>query len=157
MAKKQLYWEDVKVGDEVTTLAHVFTSQTLVRFAGGGGDFNPLHYEFQFAQANLQPRPIVHGQFKRAVLVHMLTDWIGDQGRIKKFGCQFRGVDLPRLMKSMGEPQDGETWYAKGKVTAKRAEDGEHLVDCEIGLENAQGQVTTPATATVALPSKGQK
>ena len=152
---KQLYWEDVKEGDEVTPLSQVFTSQTLVRFAGGGGDFNPLHYELQFAQANLQERPIVHGQFKRAVLVHLMTDWAGDQGRIKKLSCQFRGVDLPRLMKSMGEPQDGETWTAKGKVTGKRVEDGEHLIDCDIGLENEQGQVTTPGKATVVLPSRG--
>lgn len=152
---KQLYWEDVKVGDEVTPLTHIFTSATLVKFAGGGGDFNPLHYEMQFAQANVQPRPIVHGQFKRAVLVHLVTDWIGDQGRIKKFACQFRGVDLPRLMKTMGEPQDGETWTAKGKVTGKRVEGGEHLVDCEIGLQNSQGQVNTPGTAIVSLPSRG--
>lgn len=156
MAKKQLYFEDVKEGDPVTPLKHIFTSQTLVRFAGGGGDFNPLHYEAEFARANRQARPIVHGQFKRAVLVHLLTDWVGDFGSIKKFSCSFRGIDLPRLMKTMQEPQDGETWTAKGKVTGKRVENGENLVDVEIGLENSKGEVTTPGTATVALPSRAR-
>jgi hypothetical protein len=54
----------------------------------------------------------------------------------------------------MNEPVEGETWQCKGKVSKKYVEEGEHLVDLEIGLENGKGQVTTPGTATVALPSK---
>jgi acyl dehydratase len=44
MGKKQLYYEDVEVGGEVTPLAKVATSQMLVKWAGASGDFNPLHY-----------------------------------------------------------------------------------------------------------------
>ncbi|MBI2329662.1 MAG: hypothetical protein HYU85_08560 [Chloroflexi bacterium] len=58
-------------------------------------------------------------------------------------------------MKTTSEPHEGETWWCKGKVTKKYVEGDEHLVDCEIGVENGKGEVTTPGTATVILPSRG--
>lgn len=154
MAKKQLYWEDVKEGTQVTPLAKVASSQMLVKWAGASGDFNPIHYEDTIARAQKLDRPIVHGQLKRAWLVQLLTDWIGDDGFVKRFACQFRAVDYPRLMKSLTEPGEGETWWCKGNVTKKYIENDEHLVDCEIWLENGKGDKTTTGSATVILPSR---
>jgi hypothetical protein len=54
----------------------------------------------------------------------------------------------------MNEPVEGETWNCKGKVVKKYVDEDQHCVDLEIGVENGKGQVTTPGTATVALPSK---
>ncbi len=153
---KQVYWEDVKVDGEVTPLPKVATRQMLVRWAGASGDFNPLHYDDAFAEASGVGKPIVHGALKRAWLVQLMTDWMGDQGTLKKFSCQYRGMDYPRLMKSMGEPQEGETWWCKGKVTKKYVEDDEHYADCDIWVENGKGEVTTPGKATVVLPSKAK-
>lgn len=127
----------------------------LVKFAGASGDFNPLHYEDTFAASQGVGRAIVHGQLKRAWLVQLITDWIGEQGTLKKFSCRFRAMDYPRLMKTTAEPQEGETWWCKGKVTKKYVEDGEHYVNCNIWVENEKGEVTTPGSATVVLPSRG--
>ena len=152
---KQIYWEDVEVGSEVTPLPKVATTQMLVKWAGASGDFNPLHYDDSFAASQGAGKPIVTGQLKRAWLVQLMTDWIGEQGTLKKFSCRFRAMDYPRLMKTMTEPHQGETWWCKGKVTKKYVEGDEHLVDCHIRIENGQGEVTTPGNATVALPSIG--
>jgi hypothetical protein len=84
-----------------------------------------------------------------------MTDWIGEEGTLRKFSCQYRAMDYPRLMKTMTEPQEGETLYCKGKVTKKYVEGDEHCVDCIIGVENEKGEVTTPGRATVVLPSRG--
>ena len=153
---KQLYWEDVKEGDEVTPLSKVGTTRMLVKYAGAAGDFNPLHYEDTFAESQGTGKPIIHGQLKRAWLIQLLTDWIGEEGFIKKFSCRFRAMDHPRLMVGTADCQEeGETWWCKGKVTKKYVENGEHYLDCNIGVENGQGEVTTPGTATIILPSKG--
>jgi hypothetical protein len=48
----------------------------------------------------------------------------------------------------------GSPISAKGSVTKKYEQDGQHLVDCEIWLENQEAQKTTPGSATVALPSR---
>ena len=152
---KQLYWEDVAEGTEVTTLPKVATSQMLVKWAGASGDLNPLHYDIPFAETQGVGKPIVHGALKRQWLVQLMTDWAGEEGNLKKFSCSYRAMDWPRAMKTMSEPQDGETWLCKGKVTQKYTEGNEHLVACDIWIENGKGEVTTPGTATVVLPSKG--
>lgn len=152
--KKLLYWEDLEVGSEVTALSKVATTQMLVKWAGASGDFNPLHYEDTFAASQGVGKPIVHGQLRRAWLVQLLTDWIGEQGTLRNFSCQFRGIDYPRLMKDISEPREGETWWCKGKVTKKYGEGQEHYLDCDIWIENGKGEVTTRGNATVALPTR---
>jgi hypothetical protein len=127
----------------------------LVRFAGASGDFNPAHYEDSFAKAAGQERAFVHGQLKRAWLVQLMVDWLGgNPGRLKKLSCRFRSIDLPRIMKTIGEPHEGETWTCGGKVTKKYEEDGHYLVQCDIWIENGLGEKTTTGTAIAELPSQ---
>jgi len=152
---KQLYWEDIEVDSEVTPLAKVATTIMLVKWAGASGDFNPLHYDNAFADSQGVGSPIVHGALKRQWLIQLMTDWMGEEGTLKKFSCRYRAMDYPRNMKSLTEPEEGETWYCKGKVTKKYVEDSQHYVDCNIWLENGKGEVTTPGSATVVLPSRG--
>jgi len=155
MAKKQLYYEDVEVGSEVAPLAKISTMLMAVKWAGASGDFNPHHYDDAFAATQGTDGVITHGALKRAWLVNLITDWIGDEGWVKKFSCQYRALDRPRRMASMVTPQEGETWWCKGKVTNKYVEDDQHLVECEIWVENGKGEKTTPGNATVILPSRG--
>ncbi|MDD5039079.1 MAG: hypothetical protein PHN78_07160, partial [Dehalococcoidales bacterium] len=106
-----------------------------------------------FAKVSGVGKPVVHGALKRQWLVQLMTDWIGDEGFLKKFSCQYRAMDYPRYMKTMAEPQEGETWVCKGKVTKKYVEGKEHLVDCDIAIENGKGEPTVVGKATVVLPA----
>ena len=154
---KQLYYEDVEVGSEVTPLKKIATTRMLVQWAGASGDFNPLHYELEFAKDLGVGSPIVHGALKRAWLVNLMTDWIGERGKLKKLSCRYRGMDYPRKMKTFTMPHDGEIWWCKGKVTKKYIDGDEHLVECEIWVENGKSDKTTQGKATAALPSKAGK
>jgi hypothetical protein len=151
---KQLFWEDIKEGDAVTTLPKIATTQMLVKWAGASGDLNPLHWDEKFAANQGVGKPIVHGALKRQWLVNLMTNWIGDEGFLKKFSCQYRSMDWPRPMATMTDPEEGETWNCKGKVTKKYVEGGQHCVDCDIWVENGKGEMTTPGKATVILPTK---
>ena len=86
---------------------------------------------------------IIHGALKSAWLAELVTKWIGHSGRLLKLSVQYRGIDYP-----------GDTLTCRGRVKSRRVEDGVGIVDLEIGLENGDGQVTTPGTAVVALPVK---
>lgn len=141
---EQLFWEDVEEGTEVTPLEKQPTTQQLVRWAGASGDFYQIHYDKDFALGNALPGVIVHGALKSAWLGQLLGDWAGEDGSVRKYGCSYRGMDVP-----------GDTLTCKGKVTKKYVEGNEHLVECEIWLENSKGEKTTPGTAVVVLPSKG--
>ncbi len=155
--KGQLYWEDIEVGLEIPPLAKVPTTQMLVQWAGASGDFNPLHYQDSFAGAQGVGRPIVHGQLKRAWLVQFISRWIGEQGTLTKFACQFRGMDYPRPMKTIVEPEEGETCWCKGKVSKKYVSGEQHFAECDIWLENSKGEKTTTGSAAFILPSRGSQ
>ena len=158
--RKQLYFENVSVGDEVTPLLKTATHVMLVRWAGASGDFNPLHYDYFYAKAQGQPDVVTTGGLKRAWLIQLMTDWIGEWGTLTAFSCTFRAPDFPCETKTpdqlafLGESKPGLTNWCKGKVTKKYVKDGEHCVECDIWIENAKGEVTSPGQATVVLPSK---
>ncbi len=138
----QLHYEDVKIGTEIPTLEKNPTTTMLVMWAGASYDFNPLHFDKDMAAKMGFPTVLMHGRLGAAFLSQMLTDWIGDQGKIKKFSVQYRGNAVP-----------GDKLLCKGKVTKTYVEGNEYLVECEIWIEK-EGQKVTPGTAVVALPSK---
>lgn len=140
---KVLYWEDVEEGQELPPLIKRPTTRQLVQYAGASGDFYEIHYDKDFAQANGLPGVIIHGALKMAFLAQLVTDWIGEWGTLKRFSVQYRGMDVP-----------GDTLTCKGRVTRKWVENGQHLVEAEIWLENGKGERTTPGSAVVVLPSR---
>jgi hypothetical protein len=153
---RALYWDEVEVGNELPTLEKIATTQMLAKWAGASGDFNPLHYEFSFAKSQGVGTPIVHGQLKRAWLVQLVMNWIGELGSIRKLSCQFRAIDYPVGMISMTEPITNEpTHYCKGKVTNKYMENGISFVEAEIWVEDANGKASTPGKTLVILPKRG--
>ena len=140
---EQLCFEDVEEGMELPTVEKNPTTQQLVKYAGASGDYYQIHYDQEFAKANGLPNVILHGALKNAFLGHLMTNWVGEHGTLRKLSAQYRGMDVP-----------GTPIYAKGVVTKKYVENGENLVECDIWLENHKGEKTTPGSALVALPTK---
>lgn len=133
-------WDDITEGMFIPELKKKPNSQQLVLWAAGSGDFYQIHYDKDFAVNTGLSGTIVHGALKNAFLGQMLHDWVGNDGRIKKYSCSYRGMDFP-----------DEEFTCKGKVTRKYEEGGEKLVDLEIWGENPQGKQTTPGNATVRI------
>ena len=131
---------DVNVGESLPDVVKAPGRKQLVQYAAGSGDFNPLHYDADFPQAKTIGDNIVHGRMKYASLGEVVSNWLGHTGHVQTIACQYRGMDL-----------QGTTFTCKGVVTGKREENGRKLVDLEVWTENAQGQRTTPGSATVVL------
>jgi len=140
---EQVYFEDVNEGEEIPALKKNCSSQQLVLWAAGSGDFYQIHYDKDFAQSTGLKGIIVHGALKNAFLGHLLHDWVGEKGSIKKFGCSYRGMDEPN-----------QDIVCKGVITKKRQEGDENIVELDIWTENPEGKKTSPGTAAVTLPSK---
>ena len=139
----QVYFDGVQEGMELPTLRKDPTTQQLVMYAGASGDYYQIHYDLEFAKNNGLPNVILHGALKNAFLGHLVTDWIGEWGTLKKLSVQYRGMDVP-----------GTPAYVKGVVKKKYVQDGENMVECEIWLENHEGDHTTPGYAVATLPSR---
>ena len=138
----RLYYEDITEGEALPTLEKTPSTRQLAMYAGASGDYYEIHYDQEFAKARGLPSVIVHGALKSGFLGQLLTDWIGDRGRIRKLEVQYRGMDI-----------QGEAIDCKGRVTRRFQEDGQDLVECEVWTENPSGDRTTRGTALVSLPS----
>jgi acyl dehydratase len=131
---------EVEVGDALAEIAKAPGRLQLVQYAAGSGDFNPLHYDPEFPQAQALGGNIVHGRMKYASLGELVSNWLSHTGRIVSISCQYRGMDMM-----------GDRFVAKGVVAAKREEGGRRLVELDVWTENAGGQKTTPGRALVEL------
>jgi len=140
---QQLYYEDIAVGSQITPLVKQPTTRQLVMWAGASGDYNPIHYDQDFAQSRGLPGVIVHGQLICSFLGQLISDWIGEQGSLRKLTCSYKGMNFP-----------GETITAKGKITKKYVEGGEHRVECNIWVENPKGEKTASGMAIAIMPSR---
>jgi acyl dehydratase len=133
-------YHEVSVGDQLPELVKSPDRLQLVQYCAGSGDFNPLHWDVQFPQAQAIGDNIVHGRMKYASLGELVSNWLGHRGRVVSISCQYRGMDM-----------QGATFVCKGQVTAKH--DDRHRVEIEVWTENAEGKKTTPGTAVVELPA----
>lgn len=75
---------------------------------------------------------------------HILTNWAGDDGFIKKMYGELRRFNVV-----------GDTTWIKGQVVKKYLdENGEPCVDVDCWGENQRGEITMPGHATIILPSR---
>ena len=143
MAEQKLYFEDVSEGDEAPEVIHELTRTDLVQYAGASGDFNPMHHDEVKAQAAGLPSVFGHGMFSAGFLARAVTDYVG-VGSLTKYKVRFAKQTWP-----------GETFKTQIKVTGKRKEDGDNLIDLECTLVNGDGEVKVQGEAVAALPSRG--
>jgi acyl dehydratase len=116
----------VNVGDELPPLAVRVTREQLVRYAGASLDFNPIHWNERFAKEVGLPGVIAHGMLTMALGGRLVTDWLGDPGRLVEYGARFtRPVVVPdddtgalvEFTGKVGEVRDDGT--ARIDITAK--------------------------------------
>ncbi len=146
--RKQLVFEDVDVGDEVTPLVKGPMSPVhLMRWSAAMENWHRIHYDETFAKEHEKlPERLVNGSWKQHVMAQMMKDWVGLGGWLWRISFQFRKMD--------------EVWStvtAWGRVIDKREVGDYGIVECEIGLRNDDGQESTPGSATVVLPLRDGK
>lgn len=89
------------------------TRTQIVRFAGAAGDFNPMHHDEPFAQANGQPSVFAMGQLTAALLGSAVAQRVG-RGNVACYGVRFKDKVWPgdRLILS-GRLLDERRWDLK--------------------------------------------
>lgn len=84
------------------------------------------------------------GAQRHCWLIHLLTNWMGDEGWLKKNYAEYRRFVY-----------FSDVVWLKGRVTRKYVdEDGEYCVDIETSGVNQRGEETMPGHSTVVLPSR---
>ncbi len=103
-----------------------------------------VHYLKSAAKAVGVPYMYDAGAERHSWLIHLLTNWMGDDGWIKKNYAEYRKFVYL-----------SDAVWLKGKVTKKYIdENGEPCVDVESSAVNQRGEDTMPGYSTLILPSR---
>jgi len=115
----------ISLGDEIPAVEFRLTRDTLVRYAGASGDFNPIHYRDDVASSVGLPGVLAHGMLTMGVAVQSTVRWIGDPGRILDYQTRFT---RPVVV----DPDSGATISVAGKVAQVDDESGTARVDLTV-------------------------
>jgi acyl dehydratase len=141
MSTREMYFDDVKEGDEIPPfVVNNLTRTDLVRYAGASGDFNPIHHDQTFAEAAGNPTVFAHGMLSAGFVGKCLTDYVGVQN-LRKLKVRFATRVWP-----------GDTITCAGKVTKRYQQDGHHFIEGELQARNQKGEVAIYGSFRAELP-----
>ncbi|GAA4182349.1 MaoC/PaaZ C-terminal domain-containing protein [Gryllotalpicola kribbensis] len=113
------------VGDVVAEAAFPLTRDSLVRYAGASGDFNPIHYRDDVAVSVGLPGVLAHGMLTMGLAVQPVSDWVGDPGRILDYQVRFT---RPVVV----DPESGAEVLVVAKVGKLDTEAGQARIDLTV-------------------------
>jgi acyl dehydratase len=109
------------------------TRTDFVRYAGAGGDLNPIHHDEPLAQSLGLPSVFGMGMLHAGMLGTRLAGWVGP-GNIESYRVRFTGQVWP-----------GDTLTFKGRV--ERLEGSTAVIEMEV--ERQTGEAALRASAVV--------
>jgi acyl dehydratase len=124
--------DEVEVGQQIPSQSQTLEQDQLIRYAGASGDFNPLHWQEEFA-AQVSPTGgiIAHGMLSLGVLSRVVTDWAGGPEKVKRLSASFRApCPVGATVTAGGEVTevDGDARTARLSVWVE-LDDGSKVVD----------------------------
>jgi acyl dehydratase len=103
-----------------------------------------VHWDPAFARRAGNPTTFDYGRMRETWLIHLCTDWMGDDAWLWKLECEFRRFNYV-----------GDTQWLRGRVVRKYLAAGDRpAVDLSLEAVNQRDELTTPGRATILLPSR---
>lgn len=117
-------------------VATELTTVRFVRWAGAIGDYEPVHYDADYARDSLGLDGVVgQGALSMALLARVVTDWVDHPARLRRLGVRYVANSRP-----------GETVRARGWVVERTGD----LLRLRLDLVDPEGYLVTTGTAYVA-------
>ena len=103
-----------------------------------------VHWAEDFALEVGAPGAYDYGPERNSWLTHQLTNWMGDEGFLRKSYCKIRRHN-----------PEGDMLFFKARVKRKFVEDGKHLLEIEQEARNQDDELSVLGTGVVELPTRG--
>ena len=103
-----------------------------------------VHWEEDFALEVGAPGAYDYGPERTSWLTHHLTNWMGDDGFLRKAHCKIRRHN-----------PEGDMLFIKGHVKRKYVEGGRHLVEIEQEARNQDNELSVLGSGVIELPTRG--
>lgn len=130
-------FDDVKVGDELTSLAVPITVQLIAGGAIATRDYFPGHHDLEAARELGSPHIFMNILTTNGLVQRFVESWTGPQGILKDLKIKLGAPNYP-----------GDTMTFSGSVTDKR--DSDRTVEITLKGKNGFGNHVT-GTVRVAL------
>jgi acyl dehydratase len=128
------------VGDVIAEKTYGITRDSLVRYAGASGDFNPIHYRDDVAKSVGLDGVLAHGMLTMGLAIQPVVEWLGAGGSITDYQVRFtRPVPV--------DPESGATVTVVAKVGV--VDDAGARIDLTVTFDGAT--VLGKAQVRVAL------
>ena len=137
---KTIYFEDVEEGDELPPIDMLLTKDFVRRYARTAGMDFPRFTDDEGARKEGLPGMIAPGVLSMGLLARLISEW-NPAAQITRIGTTFRSPVLPDC-----------NIHLLGFVTQK--DDEQHTAECDIWMENDDGERWVIGTAAVVLPTK---
>src|SRR3954449_1519358 len=112
------------------------TRTDIVRFAGAGGDFNPLHHDEEYARAAGFPTVFAMGQLQAGLLSRFVADELGAEN-VRSYKVRFKAKVWP-----------GDVLVFRGRAVER----DDRLVACELeAVRENGGEVAVQAWVTAEV------
>ena len=92
----------VTPGQKLDQVVHTIERADLVRYAGASGDFNPIHWNDEWARSVGLPGVIAHGMFSMGVAARMISAFAGNPTAIKRLRVRFSAMIQPGQTLTVG-------------------------------------------------------
>lgn len=115
------------------------TRTDIVRYAGAGGDFNPIHHDELFAKSAGLPSIFAMGMLQGGVLAQRLARWVGPNN-VVSLTIRFTGQVWP-----------GDVLSFSGRVTGIEGLVPEKVALVELAATRQTGERVIAATATARV------
>jgi len=140
MPARKLYFEAIRVGDELPALAKTPIDRVqLARYAGASGDFNPIHVDETYAKSLGMPSVYAPGMLVVGFLGQLVSDWARG-AQLRRYGVRFIKMVWP-----------GDTVVCKGRVTDKWGEAGRYFSELDLWAENQKGELVLKGQALIQV------
>jgi acyl dehydratase len=140
MPARKLYFEAIRVGDELPALAKTPIDRVqLARYAGASGDFNPIHVDETYAKSIGMPSVYAPGMLVVGFLGQLVSDWARG-AQLRRYGVRFIKMVWP-----------GDTVVCKGRVTDKWGEAGRYFSELDLWAENQKGELVLKGQSLIQV------
>jgi acyl dehydratase len=140
MPARKLYFEAIRVGDELPALAKAPVDRVqLARYAGASGDFNPVHVDETYAKAIGMPSVYAPGMLVMGFLGQLLSDW-GRGAQLRRYSVKFIKIVWP-----------ADTVVCRGRVTDRYGDGGRYFAEIDLWAENQKGELVMKGQSVMQM------
>ena len=145
---EQVYFEDVGVGDSIPAREYgPLTIVDTVRWAGLQENWQHLHYDRDnVREHNGLKTFIASGAYRQALLMRMLTDWIGPRGWLRKISIRHTYSTF-----------EGDMMRFSAQIAEKSADPADFWITCDLAGSNQEDRQILTGRCTLILPGRPVK